>query len=334
MKKIFLITNDKISGKKNRFTSNNDLSNIISCLKNHYSPQLICRKSSKKLIYPIREEFKFCKIKEIEENDMNIFMVSITPYNFLSLLKLMLLRKKIKGFVYLRSDGFLEYKIKYGLIGYYFYFLMFYIIKKKLKLLSVSKKFTNVKVKNILHPSEITKKWQKKKILNNNLKTDFLYIGRFKKEKGSFFMSEIFKKSLRNYSLTIVGTKKKFVSKKYYNKNIRFISPVYDEKKLIKLYDSTRVFILPSFTEGFPKVISESLARLKPIIIFDEIYHVINNRKGIFVCKRDEKNIIKKFELIKKDYKKIQNSIIKNFFYTKDHFKKELLISIRHEFRK
>ena len=105
-------------------------------------------------------------------------------------------------------------------------------------------------------------------------------------------------------------------------------------ERLIKYYDDHNIFVLPSYTEGFPKVISESLARLKPIIIFDEISHVINNRKGIFVCKRNAKNIIKNFELIKKDYKKIQNSIIKNFFYTKDNFKKELLRSIRHEFRK
>ena len=173
MKKILLIINDKIWKSYKNYTSNNDLSNILSCLKSEYEVELICRKSSKKLIYPIKEKFKFCKIKEIKKNEINIFMVSITPYNFLCLLRLMLLGKKIKGFVYLRSDGFLEYKIKYGLIGYYFYYLMFYMVKKKLKLLSVSKKLTNVKVKSILHPSEITKKWHKTKESNKNFKTDF-----------------------------------------------------------------------------------------------------------------------------------------------------------------
>ena len=59
--------------------------------------------------------------------------------------------------------------------------------------------------------------------------------------------------------------------------------------KLIKLYDSARIFILPSFTEGYPKVVSESLARFKPIIIFKEIEHIVNRRKGIFVCKREIK---------------------------------------------
>ena len=64
-------------------------------------------------------------------------------------------------------------------------------------------------------------------------------------------------------------------------------------KKLIKIYDETRIFILPSYIEGFPKVISEALARLKPIIIFDDIKYVVNNRKGIFVCKRNEESLKK-----------------------------------------
>ena len=54
----------------------------------------------------------------------------------------------LKGFVYLRSDGFLEYKIKYGIVGYYLYFIMFYLIKKKLKIINYKKKFNNLNIKN------------------------------------------------------------------------------------------------------------------------------------------------------------------------------------------
>ena len=50
----------------------------------------------------------------------------------------------------------------------------------------------------------------------------------------------------------------------------------------------------PLILRAFQKVISESLARLKPIIIFDDIKYVINGRKGIFICKRDDKSLIKK----------------------------------------
>ena len=139
MRKLFLISNDKIYGKKKKFTSNNDLDNLLSCLSSDYKIELICRKSLIKFDYSIKENFNFCKVQDIKEKNINIFMISITPFNFLSLLKLVLLRKKIKGFVFLRSDGFLEYQIRYGFIGYLLYFFMFYIIKNKLKILSVSK---------------------------------------------------------------------------------------------------------------------------------------------------------------------------------------------------
>ena len=102
---------------------------------------------------------------------------------------------------------------------------------------------------------------------------------------------------------------------------------------MINLYDSSRIFILPSYTEGFPKVISESLARLKPIIIFEEIKHILDNRNGIFICKRNKRNIDKTINYIFKNYKKIQREISKNNFYTKDNFKKELLELTNNEFR-
>jgi len=333
MKKLYLISNDKIWIKKKNYTSNNDLDNILSCLREKYSIELICRKSFKKFNYLISEKFNFCKINNIKEKNINILMISITLFNFISLIKLVFLGKKLKGFVFLRSDGFLEYKIRYGIVGYYFYYFMFFIIKKKLKVLSVSKSFTHVKTKNILHPSELTNTWLKKKINKSKFKTDFLYIGRFKKEKGAHYLIKIFKENFNQYKLTIVGTEKRYIPKKFHNNNIKFINPINNTKKLIKLFDSTRIFILPSYTEGFPKVISESLARLKPIIIFTEIKHVLNNRKGIFVCKRENKNIREMINLIFKNYEKIQKMINKNIFYTKDNFKKELLDSIKNEFR-
>ena len=40
---------------------------------------------------------------------------------------------------------------------------------------------------------------------------------------------------------------------------------------IIEAYDDHNVFILPSFTEAHPQVLDESLARLRPVIIFPEI---------------------------------------------------------------
>ena len=164
MKKLYLISNDKIWSSKKNYTSNNDLNNIISCLNKKYQIELLCRKSKKKLDFLVSEKFNIGKINEIKEKEINVLMISISPFNFLTLVKLFFLEKKIKGYVYLRSDGFLEYKIRYGILGYYIYFLMFYFIKAKLKILSCSYHFTHVKINKIIHPSELTESWFKKKI--------------------------------------------------------------------------------------------------------------------------------------------------------------------------
>ena len=329
MKKLYLISNDKIWFTKKNYTSNNDLNNILSCLKKNFDVELICRKSTKKFEYEISEKIKFSKISNINDKEINILMISISPFNFFSLLKMIFLRKRIKGYVYLRSDGFLEYKFRYGKLGYYIYFLMFNIIKKKLKILSCSNNFTNVKVNKILHPSELDWRWFKKRQNIKKFKTDFLYIGRFTKDKGSIFITKIFKEHLRNYDLTFAGTKKKSVEKKYYSKNIKFIGPISSIQKLINLYDSSKIFILPSFIEGFPKVISESLSRLRPVIIFEDIKYVVHGRKGIFVCKRDERSLEKTINHVLKNYKIIQKDIKKNYFYNKNNFMRELKNSIK-----
>ena len=334
MKKIYIVSNDKIWISNKRFTSNNDLNNIITCLNKNYNLNLICRKSNKKLNFLLNERFSYSKFNQINEKKINIFLISITPYNFFVFFYLLLIKRlDLTGVVYLRSDGFLEYKIKYGFIGYYIYAFMFFFIKRKLKVLSCSKYFTNVKSKKILHPSELNSFWFKRSNGIKKFKTDFIYVGRFKREKGSIFLVNLFKKHFTKYKLTIVGTKKESIHREYYNKNIRFIGPVTNIKKMIHLYDSSRIFILPSYTEGFPKVISESLARLRPIIIFEEIKHILDDRNGIFICKRNKKNIDKTINYIFKNYKKIQKEISKNNFYTKDNFKKELLELTNNEFR-
>ena len=255
MKKIYLISNDKIWISKKNYTSNNDLNNILSCLTSDYKIELISRKSKKKYDYLIDEKFNFCELGNIDDKNLNILMISITPFNFFVLIKMIFFKKKIKGFVFLRSDGFLEYKIRYGFFGYILYFAMFHIIKTKLKVISVSNKFNQVKVQNVLHPSELTDDWFAEKKNNTEIKTDFLYVGRFKKEKGVYYLTKIFKENFSQYKLTIAGTEKKSINEKFYNNNIEFIGPIIQSSDLIDLYDSTRIFILPSFTEGFPKVI-------------------------------------------------------------------------------
>ena len=89
---------------------------------------------------------------------------------------------------------------------------------------------------------------------------------------------------------------------------------------MIKFYDDHNIFILPSYTEGHPMVLLEALARRRPVIIFNEIEHVIGKKKGVFVSKRNFINLLGTLNSIKKNYKKIQKEMIKNKLPTNKEF--------------
>lgn len=187
MKKLFLVSNDKIWSSKNNYTSNNDLNNIVSCLSEEFDLHLICRKSKTKLNFIIKNKFKFCDLSKIFKNRLSILLVSITPYNFFILLYLIFIKRSvIEGFVYLRSDGFLEYKYRYGIIGYFFYFLMFLVVKKYLKIISCSKNFTKIDVKKIIHPSELTNMWFKNNYSKKKISQIFYILVDLKKIKDPY----------------------------------------------------------------------------------------------------------------------------------------------------
>ena len=94
------------------------------------------------------------------------------------------------------------------------------------------------------------------------------------------------------------------------------------------LYDNHHILIIPSFTEGSPKVIKECLARKKPIIIFKEIKHVKKNYNGIYIAERNSKSLKKVILHIKSNYNKIQKKMSKNKIPTKKNFQKKLVSKI------
>ena len=149
-----------------------------------------------------------------------------------------------------------------------------------------------------------------------------LYFGRFKKEKGIFSLINLLNNQKFKYQLTIAGDKN---YPSLNNKNIKFINEFSKQKEIINLYDNHNIFILPSYTEGAPKVVLESLARKKPVIVFKDIKHVKNNFKGIFVCERNIINLKNLFRHILSNYSKIQKNMNKNILITKNEFQKKLL---------
>ena len=93
-----------------------------------------------------------------------------------------------------------------------------------------------------------------------------------------------------------------------------------NEQNLIKLYDNHNIFVLPSYTEGHPMAMLESLSRLRPVIIFKEIEHVVGDKKGIFVSERNPDSFFKTINHIKENYSSIQQEMKKNKLPTKEEF--------------
>ena len=67
-------------------------------------------------------------------------------------------------------------------------------------------------------------------------------------------------------------------------------------------------------------VILEALARRLPVVIFEDIKHVVGNKKGIFVTKRNFISLSETLKYIKKNYKKIQREMARNKLSTNKEY--------------
>ena len=196
---------------------------------------------------------------------------------------------------------------------------MFSILSKNSSLISCREYILKNKVGDIVAPSQITTQWLEnyKEAQTHNIK--LLYVGRIKKEKGIYSLLEIIKASDLDFSLSIVGAEKNSANL-IVQDNVHVYEVENNEQNLIKLYDDHNIFVLPSYTEGHPMVLLESLSRLRPAIIFKDIEHVIGDKKGIFVCERNSDSFFKTINYIKKNYKDIQQDMKKNKLPTKEEF--------------
>ena len=330
-KDLVIINNEKISKKNKSFYCDNiDIQSIPENLNKNFNVTLIVRSSKKERTRQIKIEkikvsknifsFLFNIFKTFKKKETVYLLVSITPYTFFSYIFLFFFKKKI--FVYLRSNGYEEYKAIFGFIGPALYHFMFKIVTFKSNIITCQKKLFMNRESNIVFPSELDSRWLKNTIKSQIDKPRLLYIGRLKVEKGIFSLLKIFNEIGDNTNLSIVGrVEKNYLSKNFKeNKKIIFLGHGFESSKLIDIYDKNNIFILPSYTEAHPKVIDESLARARPVIIFEEIKHIIQNRQGIFVSKRDSKSLMKTINFIMQNYENIQVSMKTNVLPTKEEF--------------
>jgi glycosyltransferase involved in cell wall biosynthesis len=315
MEKLHIISNESIFEENgNFFCDNIDIKSTPEGLNKKFEVHLYGRSSKKQRAHKINLNniyisnnfflFFFNIYKSAKEDNSKYLIVSISPYTFLISILLRLLKKK--PIVYLRSDGYGEYKAILGFFGVVIYHLMFTIVSNISSL-----------------PSQLSPNWLSNIKEPDLDKIKLLYVGRIRKEKGIFSLLELIKKIKIELTLTIVGAEKGF-NNSISDKNISLFNVESNEEKLIEYYDNHNIFILPSFTEGHPMALLESLARLRPVIIFKDIEHVIEDKKGIFVAERNSESLLEKIEFIKKNYLSIQEEIKKNNLPTKQEFLRDL----------
>ena len=326
-KKLFIFSNESISVEDEKFYCDNlDLKSTPEGLNRKFEVNLIGRKSKKKRSHEIKlkriKVFKnifsyLSEVKSASKNeDSKFLIISISPYTFLISIFLKILGQK--PIVYLRSDGYGEYKAILGRIGPLIYHLMFSIIGTISNLISCRDYILRGKKGKLINPSQLDSVWlrQPKNTEIRNFK--LLYVGRIRVEKGIFALSELIRNK-RDISLTIIGAEKGS-SNKINQSNIKIFPTQSNKTKLIKHYDDNNIFVLPSYTEGHPMVLLEALARRRPVVIFEDIKHVIGDKKGIFVTKRNFLSFLGILNNIKKNYKKIQKDMKKNKLPTNKEF--------------
>ena len=318
-KKLFIISSEKISSKDEDFFCDNvDMQSTPEKLNKNFEVSIISKKTKKKKSMKMNLKsinvseniikYLFQIIKTRNEIDSKYLIVSLSPYTFFAGLMLWTLKKK--PYLYLRSNGFEEYKVLLGPIGYFIYLLMFSILSKTSILIGCREQILNGKRGHIVSPSQLDEEWMSNISSPHLNETSLLYVGRIRKEKGIYSLIKILEGN-NDIRLTIVGLENE-AKTKINNQNIEIMKIINNKKKLIEVYDQHNIFILPSFTEGHPMALLEALARQRPVIIFEEIKHVIGNYKGIFLTNRNISSLIETTNYIINNYKVIQEEMKNN----------------------
>ena len=327
---LVIINNEKIFKEDSDFYCDNlDLKVLPEGLGSYHQVRYIVRSSNKKGdqkinlkdidVAPNIFKFIYFILKTFKISNTNYLLISITPYTLFSFLVLFLFRKKT--FLYLMSSGHEEYKYILGNWTVWIYHIMYKIVTSGSTVIVCHERLYDKKKSHLVFPSRLDKEWfdnHKEALLD---KIRFLYIGRMSFEKGIYTFLELFNKIKLDAELSIVGEKK---NSKTTNKNIKFLGYISNPKSLIDIYDNNNITILPSFTEAHPYVVDESLARKRPVIIFDDIAYIVRDKKGVFVSKRDMVSFLETAKYIVQNYHEIQKNIEKNTLPTKKDMLKHI----------
>ena len=136
-KNLYVISNEKIfHSEENYFCDNLDMKSTPERLNKDFNVKIIARKSNinraQKInlnsIKTFSNIFSYISevIKSSKNNNSQFLLISLSPYTFIACIFLRLSGQK--PYLYLRSDGYDEYKIILGSLGKFIYHLMFFFI--------------------------------------------------------------------------------------------------------------------------------------------------------------------------------------------------------------
>ena len=337
MDSLVVLNNEKVSKQNGKFYSRNYNFKILpEGLNKYFNVEYIVRKSNVEESHELNLnkikiasniiQFIFFVISTFKNKNTKYYIICITPYTFIASLFLFIFRKKI--YVYLISSGHEEWKNLLGTWSVWIYNLMYSIVTSYSTVIALHDRLINKKKFHVINSSSLDDKW----FVNfKEAKTDkvrFLYVARINPVKGINEFLKMFKNLEIDAELSIIGKtnnlrhQNEFRTLMKNTNNIKFPGYISNRQDLITTYDNHNILILPSYTEGQPYVVDESLVRRRPVLIFEDIAHIIKDRKGIFVSKRDPKSFVETTNFIMRNYTKIQKDIEQNDFpLEKDMFK-------------
>ena len=129
-------------------------------------------------------------------------IISLSPYTFFANILLKRFFSK-KHYIYLRSDGYEEYKKILRNLGKFIYHVIFKLSTFRAELIACRRHLLRNNKGNIVNPSQLNNNWFKDLKNINPSETKLLYVGRLRVEKGIFSLLNILKPK-SNFSLTIV----------------------------------------------------------------------------------------------------------------------------------
>ena len=337
MDNLVVLNNERVSKENNEFYSRNYNFKILpEGLNKYFNVEYIVRKSNSREHHKLNLQnvkiasniiqFIYFVISTFKNKNTKYYIITISPYTFIASLFLFLFRKKV--FVYLISSGYEEWKFILGSWSVWIYHIMFKVVTSNSTVIALHDRLYKKKNGHVIASSTLDENWLKNFKEVKLDKVRFLNVSRVNPEKGIYEFLEMFKKIKIDAEISIIGrTKSSTLQKKFQsiignNKNIKFPGYISDRQLLIDTYDKHNILILPSYTEGQPYVVDESLARRRPVLIFEDIKHIIKERKGIFVSERNIESFTETTKHIMQNYQEIQKDIEKNKFpLEKDMFK-------------